>query len=224
MEPSAAWTDVDRFLSSRLAELDPDLEAARVTNQSAGLPAIDVSEVQGRLLQWLMGLVGARRVLEVGTLGGFSTLWMAKALPEDGEIVTLEIDARHADVARANFERAGCAHQVDLRLGPALSALDALRAESPQRFDFAFIDADKQNNASYLARVASLVRIGGLIVVDNVVRNGRILTTEAEDPSVLGTLEAIDVARSDDRLDPCALQTVGAKGWDGMLLARVVRD
>jgi predicted O-methyltransferase YrrM len=200
---------------------DPALDAALEANKAGGLPAIDVSPVQGKLLHLLARAAGARRILEVGTLGGYSTIWLARALPDDGRVVTLEIDPHHAEVARANLDRAGIGARVDIRVGPALETFAALTAAGEAPFDLVFIDADKQNNANYVRAAIGLARPGALIIVDNVVREGRVLDADSEDPMVQGTRRLFDMLADEPRLDATAIQTVGVKKWDGLVVALV---
>lgn len=212
---------VDAWIARHLLPEDRTLAAVLKANRAAGLPAIDVSPLQGAFLALMCRLVGARRVLEIGTLGGYSTIAMARALPADGHVVTLELNPRHAEVARANFARADVVRKVDLRLGAALDLLPGLVDEG-HAFDLAFIDADKENNAAYADWAATLVRPGGLVIVDNVVRGGKIADDTDDSPQVAGTRSLFAAMRLDRRFDCAALQTVGVKGWDGILLARRV--
>ena len=197
------WCAVEAYFEEQLIPSDPALEAALQASKAAGLPSIQVSASQGKLLHLLALAQGARRILEVGTLGGFSTLWLARALPADGHLVTLELEPHHAEVARGNFVRAGLAERIELHVGPALDTLAQLRAERVAPFDFVFIDADKPNNLGYVQAALDLSRVGTLIVVDNVVRG------------------MADWIRREPRLSATVIQTVGAKGYDGFLLARV---
>lgn len=215
------WAAVDAYLAGKLLGDDPALAAALAANEAGGLPAIDVSPVQGKLLHLLARLAGARRILEIGTLGGYSTIWLARALPADGVVVTLEIDPHHAAVARANCDRAGVGDRVDIRVGPALETLAALAAEAVPPFDMAFIDADKQSNADYVARAVELGRPGTLIVVDNVVREGKVLDAASADPAIVGTRRLFEALAAEPRLQATAIQTVGGKHWDGFVLAIV---
>jgi len=217
----AAWNEVDAYLAGKLLGDDAALAAALAANRERGLPAIDVSPVQGKLLHLIARAMGARRVLEIGTLGGYSTIWLARALPQDGRVVTLEIDPHHAEVARANLERAGMAGRVDIRVGPALATLERLREEAAAPFDLVFIDADKQNNANYVRAAIDLARPGSLIVVDNVVRDGKVIEANSDDPMVQGTRALFDMLANEPRLDATAIQTVGVKGWDGLMFALV---
>lgn len=218
---SEGWRDVDLYLAGKLLGDDPALEAALEANAEAGLPAIDVSPVQGKLLHLLARAAGARRVLEIGTLGGYSTIWLARAVPEAGRVVTLEIDPHHADVARANVDRAGVGERVEIRVGPALETLAALTAAGEAPFDLVFIDADKQNNANYVQAAIGLARPGALIIVDNVVREGGVLDAGSDDPMIQGTRRLFDMLEREPRLDATAIQTVGVKKWDGLVVALV---
>ncbi len=213
-EPS--WTDVDDYLAGLLAPEDEGLRAALAASADAGLPAIAVSPLHGKLLALLVAISGARRVLEVGTLGGYSAIWMGRALPDDGRLLTLELDEAHARVARMNLDRVGLASKVEVRVGPARTSLQAL----DETFDLVFIDADKASTPLYLTEALRLTRSGALIVVDNVVRGGSTLDPNG-DPSVQGVREALTMLAGDPRLDATALQTVGVKGWDGLAIARV---
>jgi predicted O-methyltransferase YrrM len=215
------WRDVDAYLAGKLLGDDPVLDAALEANKAGGLPAIDVSPVQGKLLHLLARAAGARRILEVGTLGGYSTIWLARAVPEEGRVVTLEIDPHHVAVARANLDRAGVGARVEIRVGPAIETLAALRAAGEAPFDLVFIDADKQNNAAYVRAAIALARPGALIIVDNVVREGRVLDPQSGDPNVEGTRRLFDMLVNEPRLDATAIQTVGVKKWDGLVVALV---
>lgn len=214
------WREVDAYFEERLIGADPVLEAALEAARAAGLPAIQVSACQGKLLHLLALAQGARRILEVGTLGGYSGIWLARALPVDGRLVTLELEPRHAEVARANFARAGLAARVDLRLGPAVDSLARLRREGAGPFDLAFIDADKPNNLIYVEAALGLARPGTLIVVDNVVRDGAVVS-RTDEAAVAGVRRMADWFKTQRRLSATVIQTVGNKGYDGFLLARV---
>ena len=218
------WSEVDAYIVEKLSPLDEPLnralDAALRRNREAGLPAIDVSPAQGKLLHLLARLAGARNILEIGTLGGYSTIWLADALPDDGRIVTLEFSSAHAAVARENIATAGQAVKLDLRVGPALESLPALEREGAV-FDFVFIDADKANNPGYLQWALRLARVGAVIVVDNVVRGGRVLDGSSADPDIVGTRNFFDLAGADKRWTATAIQTVGAKGWDGFAIGIV---
>jgi predicted O-methyltransferase YrrM len=207
---------VDAFLSELIAPDDESLAAARRASDEAGLPSIAVSAPQGRFLRVLARAVGARRILEIGTLGGYSTIWLARGLAPGGRLVTLEYSAKHAEVARANLARAGLAETVEVRVGEALDILPALAAEEP--FDLVFVDADKEPYAQYLDWAARLTRAGGLVVADNVVRQGRVLDP-GEDGAARGVRAFLEAMAEDARLDGTVLQTVGAKGWDGLAVA-----
>lgn len=212
------WTAVDSYISERLLSgADPVFEAILRANAAAGLPAIDVSPAQGKFLHLMVKVAGARRVLEIGTLGGYSTVWMAKALPPDGRLVTLEYSPKHAEVARENVARAGLMGQVEVRVGAALDLLPAV--EGP--FDLIFIDADKPNNPGYLDWAVRLSRPGTVIILDNVVRDGRVTDASSEDRNVKGSRAAFDFFHDHPRLDSTALQTVGQKGYDGFAIALV---
>ena len=210
-----SWTAVDAYIEDRLAGDGP--RDALAANAAAGLMAIDVSPAQGKWLHLLVRMTGARRLLEIGTLGGYSTIWMARGLPEGGRIVTVEVDPRTAEVARANFERSGVADRIDLRVGAALDVLPQL--EGP--FDLVFIDADKANNGRYAEWALRLARPGTVIVCDNVVREGRVLDGSADEPAIIGTRALFDFLGREPRLTATAIQTVGRKGWDGFTIAVV---
>jgi predicted O-methyltransferase YrrM len=215
---SAHAAAVDAYIIERLLPVDPGLDAALATNAAAGLPPIDVSAAQGRLLQLFALMVGARRILEIGTLGGYSTLWLLHALPADGRIVTLELEPDHADVARRNL---GGDSRVDIRVGLATETLAAMIAAGDGGFDLVFIDADKPNNVAYLRAALALARPGAVVIFDNVVRDGAIINPDDPDPRVIGTRALFEAVAAEPRLMATAIQTVGTKGWDGFLLARV---
>lgn len=216
------WTAVDHYLNETLMGPDPVLDAALEANVAASLPAIDVAPNQGKFLSLLAQVAGARRILEMGTLGGYSTIWLARALPPDGQLVTLELDPKHAEVALSNIARAGFSSIVELRLGPALDSLAQLHAEHVQPFDFIFIDADKPSYAVYLHAALKLSRPGTLILADNVVREGTIVDPNTTDPSALGARHFLEALAADPRLSSAGIQTVGSKGHDGFALARVL--
>jgi predicted O-methyltransferase YrrM len=222
MEPRDEWIAVDRYLTGALLPPDPALEEALRANAAAGLPAIDVAPNQGKLLQLIAQVQGARTILEVGTLGGYSTIWLARALPVGGRLVTLEVNAKHAEVARANVSRAGLASLVEVLVGRALDTLPKLAEERRGPFDLVFIDADKPSNSEYLNWALRLTRPGSVIVVDNVVRAGGILDAASDDPSIRGTRRLFEAIAREPRLAATALQTVGSKGHDGFVLARVL--
>lgn len=216
-----AWTRVDRYLTDALVGDQPALEAAITAQSAAGLPAIEVAPLNGKFLHLLARIAGARRVLEIGTLGGYSTIWLARALPQDGRVVTIEAEADNAAIARSSLERAGVAERVEVRIGRAAEILPTLAGE--EAFDFVFIDADKPNNVAYLKAALALARPGALIIVDNVVREGRVTDASSTDAAILGTRALFDVVAAEPRLTATAIQTVGAKGWDGFMIA-VVND
>ena len=213
------WQAVDDYIAGKLLGADDALAAALVNNGAQGLPPIDVSPAQGKMLFLLAQIAGAKRILEIGTLGGYSTIWLARALPDDGELVTLELETHHAQVARENLENAGVSGKVDIRVGPAADSLAAMTGEAP--FDFVFIDADKQNNAHYVEEAIRLGRPGTTLIVDNVVREGGVLDAASDDERIIGTRALFDMVSGNPRLDATAVQTVGAKKWDGFVLARV---
>lgn len=217
----AGWQAVDAWIGEKLLGEDPVLDLALAANAEAGLPAIDVSPAQGKMLHLLARGVGAKRILEVGTLGGYSTIWLARALPQDGRLISLEIDPTHADVARANLDRAGVADQAEVWVAPALDSLSMMQERGEPAFDFIFIDADKQNNAAYVRAALSLSHPGTMIVVDNVIREGRVLDAGSADANVAGTRALFDMLAAEPRLTATAVQTVGAKKWDGFVLAIV---
>lgn len=216
------WNDVDAYFSTLLAPEDEALTAALRDSDAAGLPHINVAPNQGKLLQLLAQVQGARRILEFGTLGGYSTIWLARALPEDGRLISFEYEVRHAEVARRNLDRAGLGRLVEVRVGPALESLPKLADENPEPFDFVFIDADKANNRNYVEWALKLTRPGALIVVDNVVRAGRVTDAGSDDPGVQGTRAALELIASHPKVSGTAVQTVGSKGHDGFALARVM--
>jgi len=218
-EPVRDWVAVDRYVADHLIGDDP--AAALAANQAAGLPEIDVSPAQGKMLHLFARMVGARTILEVGTLGGYSTIWLARAVAEGGMVVSLEIDPRHARVARENVDQAGVGHLVDIRVGPALDALDAMAASGEGPFDLVFIDADKVNNVAYVRAALALSRPGTTIIVDNVIREGEILNETSQDERVVGTRRLFETLAAEPRLSATAVQTVGIKNWDGFVMAVV---
>jgi len=217
-----SWQAVDDYVAETIVAPDPALEQALAANAAAGLPSIDVSAPQGKLIHLLARMMGARRALEIGTLGGYSTIWLASALPHDGRLVTLERSARHAEVARKNVARAGLAAKVEVRTGAALDALPRIEAEGLGPFDFVFIDADKTNNGAYLQWALKLSRPGTAIMVDNVVRDGEVADARSADPDVVGVRRMFELIAREPRLSATAIQTVGSKGWDGFALALVL--
>lgn len=212
------WDAVDRYFEDVLGARDEALDAALKASEEAGLPAIAVSPTQGKLLYLMAKMVGAKRILEIGTLGGYSAIWLARALPANGRLTTLEIDPKHAEVARANLQRAGVGDLVDIHVGPAIETLPNL--EGP--FDLAFIDADKQSNADYFAWALKLSRPGSLIIVDNVVRGGAVADAASENAMVQGVRRLMDLMAGEKRIEATAIQTVGVKGYDGFAIARVL--
>ncbi|WJV51476.1 O-methyltransferase [Streptomyces flavofungini] len=219
---ATTWDTVDHYFTDLLTPADPALTSALQDSEAAGLPAIAVAPNQGKLLHLLAQLQGAHRILEIGTLGGYSTIWLARALPADGHLITLEYKPEHAEVARANLARAGLDKITEIRTGPALTSLAALHDEDSAPFDLVFIDADKANNANYLEWSLKLTRPGSVIIIDNVVRGGAVTDDASEDPSVRGTRAALALIASHPKLDGTAVQTVGTKGYDGFALARVL--
>jgi predicted O-methyltransferase YrrM len=215
------WSAVDSYLTDLLVRPEPALAEALATSAAAGLPAINVSPPQGKLLQLLLQLQRAKRVLEIGTLGGYSTIWLARGLPKDGHIITLESEALHAKVAGRNIAQASLSQRVEIRLGPAGDSLAALVAEESEPFDFIFIDADKPNYPDYLMWSLKLSRAGTLIVADNIIRDGAVIDADSEDPKVQGVRRFNELVAGDSRLRATALQTVGSKGYDGFTMALV---
>lgn len=215
------WTDVDRYISDLLIQPDPVLDAILAASEAAGLPAIAVSPPQGKFLNLVARLMGARKILEIGTLGGYSTIWLAKALPAGGRLVTLESNESHAAVARDNFARANLDEVIELRLGRALDTLPVLAAEKAGPFDLIFIDADKENISAYFTWSLELSRPGTVIIVDNVIRNGAVIDAASTDSMVQGVRAFNKVLADEPRVDATALQTVGSKGYDGFTMALV---
>jgi predicted O-methyltransferase YrrM len=217
----ANWTAVDRYIRGLLVPEDPILDAALETSRAAELPPINVSPTQGKLLHLLARIQGARRILELGTLGGYSTIWLARALPADGRLITLEANAKHAEVARENIARAGLARLVEVRLGSALDSLKQMIASGCAPFDFIFIDADKSGYPDYLTWTLKLSRPGAMIIADNVVRNAKVLDPSSDDPDVQGIRRFNELLAAEHRLSATTIQTVGSKGYDGFALAMV---
>ena len=215
------WTEVDRFIADLFVNSDPALDAALAASEKAGLPAIEVSPAHGKLLMLLAKMVGARKILEIGTLAGYSTIWMARALPKDGRLISLEASAKHAKVAGKNIANAGFADIVDIRVGPALDALPKLLAAGEAPFDLFFLDADKPNNPVYFEWALKLSRPGSVIVADNVVRYGALIDDESADPNVKGVRNFMEIVAREKRVSATAIQTVGLKGHDGFAIARV---
>jgi predicted O-methyltransferase YrrM len=217
----ARWSEVDAYIDGLLVGSDPDLDAALEDSRRAGLPAIAVSPAQGKFLNLFTRIHGARSVLEVGTLGGYSTIWFARALPPDGRVVTLELSPQFAEVARANIARAGLAERVELRVGPAADTLAQLVGEGAGPFDLIFIDADKQSTPEYFERALELSRPGGVIIVDNVVRDGALIDPDTEEPGALGMRRFHELAAARAGITATTIQTVGSKGYDGFTLVLV---
>ncbi|HMK99131.1 MAG TPA: O-methyltransferase [Acidimicrobiales bacterium] len=216
------WRAVDEYICGLFVGADPALDGALEASDAAGLPAVQVTANQGKLLQLLARMIGARRILEVGTLGAYSTIWLARALPPGGQVITMEIDGRHAEVARANLERAGVSDRVTLLEGAAADSLSRLDGEDIEPFDMVFIDADKQNNPVYFDFALRLTRPGSVIVVDNVVRQGNVADASSADPGVVGTRRLNEVMAAEPRVSVTEIQTVGAKGYDGFAVALVL--
>ena len=217
------WSDVDDYIIEHLIGEDPVLEACLVANKAAGLPPIDVSMTQGRMLELLARANRAENILEIGTLGGYSAIWLARGLGEGGKLVTLELEPAYAIVARQNIENAGQGDKVDILVGEAIGTLDNLLEQGGAPFDLVFVDADKQNYAAYLDYAIKLSRPGALLIFDNVVREGRVIDPESDDPKLPGTRELYEVLKNHPKVDATAIQTVGTKKWDGFLMA-VVRE
>jgi predicted O-methyltransferase YrrM len=221
-EPREVWSAVDDYVTRLLVKADPALESAVEATARAGMPAIAVSAPQGKLLALLAQIIGARRILEIGTLGGYSTIWMARALPPDGRLISLEVDPRHAEVATANLAAAGVDKVTEIRIGPALETLPKLAEEAAGPFDLVFIDADKANIPEYLDWSIRLARPGTVIVVDNVVRDGALLDDSGQKPDVVGVRRLHEMLGTDHRVSATTIQTVGAKGYDGFTLGVVL--
>jgi predicted O-methyltransferase YrrM len=212
------WREVDEYLVAHLLAEDDALDQALARSEAAGLPRINVAANQGKLLELLAKIHGARRILEIGTLGGYSTIWLARSLPRDGTLLSLELEAGNAEVARANIERAGLDSVAEVRVGPAARSMRELVAAGTEPFDFIFIDADKESYPEYLELSVELSRPGTVIVADNVVREGEVINPQSPDSRVQGIRQFLKAASQNDRLDGTALQTVGAKGYDGFAL------
>ncbi len=217
------WATVDDYIDALFVSADQTLSDALLDSTAAGLPPINVAPNQGKLLELLAKLNRSRRILEIGTLGGYSTIWLARSLPDDGELITLELDVRHAAVARQNIDRAGFGSQVDIRVGPAADSLRDMIGEGVEPFDFVFIDADKEGYSQYFTLTMELSRSGTVIVADNVVRAGAVADSASSDERVQGVRQFLDLAASDERVEGTVIQTVGSKGYDGFALIRVVR-
>ena len=221
-ETKELWTKVEQYFGDLLAPSDEGLDAALNANLHSGLPAIDVPRLLGKFLALMVKISGARRVLEIGALGGYSTIWLARAVPEDGCVVSLELSPRHVEIATSNLHHAAVLDRVDLRVGPAAESLAALHAEGSAPFDLIFIDADKSSYPEYLEWSLKLSRPGTVIIADNVVRDGKVIEPDIDDPNVQGVRRFTELLAADPRLTATALQTVGAKGYDGIALAVVL--
>ncbi|SEP55723.1 O-methyltransferase [Piscibacillus halophilus] len=221
MNNSKVWEDVDIYFSDHLKTSDIVMDSILKENLEAGLPAIDVSPNQGKFLYLLTKLKGAKHILEIGTLGGYSTVWFGRALPNDGHLISLEYSQKHAKVAEENIRNAGLEHKIEIMIGPALDTLPTLKGKGFSTFDLIFIDADKPNNPSYLKWALELSKPGTVIIVDNVVRNGRVADDNSEEPSVVGTRQMVELLSKESRIETTAIQTVGIKGYDGFVLGIV---
>lgn len=218
------WTAVDRYINELFIPGDPVLEAALHASAEAELPSIQVSPPQGKLLHLLVRMQGARRILEIGTLGGYSAIWMARALPPGGHLLTLEADAKHAELARSNFARAGLTDAIEVKLGPALHTLPQLVAEGRGPFDLIFIDANKSTMAEYFDWALKLSRPGSVIIADNVIRDGEVIDAESKDEDVQGVRRFNERVATEPRVSATQIQTVGSKGYDGFALAVVLSN
>jgi predicted O-methyltransferase YrrM len=215
------WTKVDDYLVSLLTSPDDALDAALADSAAAGLPEINVAPNQGKLLEILARMHGSRRILEIGTLGGYSTIWLARSLPVDGELISLELESKHAEVARTNIDRTGLGRLVEIQVGPAVASLRNLVAEEVEPFDFIFIDADKEGYAEYFTLSLQLSRPGTVIVADNVVRNGAVVDPASSDERVRGVRRFLELVAAEPRVEATVVQTVGSKGYDGFALLYV---
>lgn len=222
--PEEQWKTVDEYLAGLFVPNDPALSEALTESEAAGLDPISVSPMQGKLLNLLVQLKGAHRILEIGTLGGYSTIWMARALPEGGKLISLELQAHHAEVARKNVTRAGLADRVEIRLGAALDLLKVLENAGEAPFDLIFIDADKENIPGYYEGSMKLSQKGTLIIVDNVIRDGAVLEADSEDVSIQGVRRFNELVAADSRVTTSTVQTVGSKGYDGFAMVLVTGD
>ncbi|MGM0711456.1 O-methyltransferase [Brevibacillus parabrevis] len=218
------WTAVDEYFTTKLVSADSVLDAVLEHNAASGLPPIDVAPNQGKFLHLLAQIQRARSILEIGTLGGYSTIWLARALPQDGRLITLEAAPKHAEVAKANIARAGLESLVEVRLGDALDSLAALDRENQGPFDLIFIDADKKNNPDYFRYALKFSRKGSVIITDNVVRKGAVIDETSTDPDILGVRQFADLVAVEPRVSATAIQTVGSKGYDGFAIALVTAD
>ncbi|GAK42193.1 O-methyltransferase [Paenibacillus urinalis] len=221
MNQMNTWSQVDRYVEDKLIPRDPLLEAVLTNNQQSNLPPIDVAPNQGKLLQLLLQIQKGKRVLEIGTLGAYSTIWMARALPDDGRLITLELDPHHADIAHRNLELAGLDHLVEIRVGDALLQLEKMKNEEEEPFDFIFIDADKPNNPAYIKYALELSHTGTVIIGDNVIREGEITNHHSTDPRIQGVRQFYDILSNETQISATAIQTVGSKGYDGFVIGIV---
>ncbi|MED1788466.1 O-methyltransferase [Brevibacillus laterosporus] len=221
MESPKKWAEVDQYFNSMLLPSDPILDEVLQANAKAGMPAIDVAPNQGKLLYLLAKIRGAKKILEIGTLGGYSSIWLARALPQDGQLISLEYEQSFAQVAEENLKKAGLAEKVSILVGPALETLPTLQEKGMTGFDMIFIDADKQNNPHYLQWALKLCNPGAIILGDNVVRDGEVIHPESEDDRIQGIRQFIDLLSSEPRIESTAIQTVGSKGYDGFVLGVV---
>ncbi|MCM3141088.1 O-methyltransferase [Brevibacillus sp. MER 51] len=218
------WTAVDHYFTDKLLEADSVLDTVLQVNAAAGLPAIDVAPNQGKFLHLLARIQGARSILEIGTLGGYSTIWLARALPEDGRLITLEYDQKHAEVAQSNITRAGLDQIVEVKIGLALDSLIQLHEENQGPFDFIFIDADKKGNPDYFQWALKLSRKGTVIITDNVVRSGQVVDETNADPNIVGVRQFTDMVAEEQRVSGTVVQTVGSKGYDGFAIMLVTGE
>jgi len=218
------WAAVDAYFDDLFVETDPALQAALEASKAAGLDLVNVTPGQGKLLAMMVRINGAKSILELGTLGGYSTIWLARSLPKDGCVITLEAEPKHAEVARANIARAGFADMVEVRVGPALDTLPKLAAEGRDPFDLVFIDADTKNNPGYIDWALKLTHRGSLIIIDNVVRHGAVLDAESDDAAVQGVRPGHEMIATEPRFNAVAIPTVGEKGYDGLVFALVTAD
>ena len=216
------WQLVDQYFADQLLRTDTALDQAIENSQQGGLPQIQVAANQGKLIHLFVKMIGAKRILEIGTLGGYSTIWLARALPEDGSIVTLELEPHHAKVATATFQAAGLGDRIRVIEGPAAISLKSLYDEDPTPFDFIFVDADKPSNPIYFDWALKFSHPGSIIFIDNVVRDGKVGDPTSTDAQVKGVFDVVEMIRKEPRVESTALQTVGSKGYDGFILARVI--
>lgn len=221
MEEISIWNKVDEYIEECLIQHDPILENVLIENQKAGLPAYDVSPTQGKFLNLLVTMHGSKRILEIGTLGGYSTIWLARALPSDGKLITLELDPHNALVAEANIKESSLDDKVEIRVGDALEQLAQMKEEEISSFDFIFIDADKPNNPNYLKWALQFSHPGTVIIGDNVIRDGEVINEKSQDPRVKGVREFYDLLAKEDKVSATAIQTVGSKGYDGFVIGVV---